>query len=108
MKKTILLFAIFLSMGIFAQTCGFDQVQKELENQFPQIKKDMYTGTIYEIPIIVHVITSSDPSNASLSLSDAQIQTWIDNCNKMFATNFGAPFFPEGSGSLDGDVLPYK
>ena len=135
MKKTILLFAIFLSMGIFAQTCGFDQVQKELETQFPQIKKDrealdakllqtdlrayldklgatskngMYTGTIYEIPIIVHVITSSDPSNASLSLSDAQIQTWIDNCNKMFATNFGAPFFPEGSGSLDGNVIPYK
>ena len=40
MKKTILLFAIFLSMWIFAQTCGFDQVQKELETQFPQIRKD--------------------------------------------------------------------
>lgn len=135
MKKVILFLAIFLSVGIFAQTCGFDQVQNELEAKFPQIKKDrealdakllqtnvkayldqlgattkngMYTGTIYEIPIIVHVITSTDPSNASLAITDAQIQTWIDNCNKMYATTFGNGFFPEGSGSLDGNVIPFK
>lgn len=135
MKKTILLFAVLFSMMSIAQTCGFDRVQNALENKYPEIKKSreaaeakllkmdvksylnkigatsrngLYTGTIYEIPVVVHVITSSDASNAGLSLSDAQIQTWIDNCNKMYATTYGGNFAAEGPGSLDGNVIPFK
>ena len=135
MKKTLLFFAIFSSMMIFAQTCGYTAVQNELESRNPQVKANreaaeakllqtdvrsylngigatsknaLYTGTIYEIPTVVHIITSTDPSNAGLSLTDAQIQTWIDNCNKMYATTYGNGFFPEGPGSLDGNVIPFK
>ncbi len=126
---------MFISMMNFAQTCGFTQVQNELESKFPQVKKDreaaearllqtdvrsylntigatskngMYTGTIYEIPVVVHVITSNHASNSGLTLSDAQIQTWIENCNKMYDTTYGNGFFPEGPGSLDGNVIPFK
>ena len=135
MKKTLLFFAIFSSMMSFAQTCGYTAVQNELESRNPQVKANreaaeakllqtdvrsylngigatsknaLYTGTIYEIPTVVHIITSTDPSNAGLSLTDAQIQTWIDNCNKMYATTYGNGFFPEGPGSLDGNVIPFK
>lgn len=135
MKKTILLFAILFSISIFSQTCGFDEVQHKLEVKFPEAKKNReaaeakllnmnvnsylnkigatskagkYTGAIYEIPVVIHIIESNDPANSSLSLTDNQIKTWLDNCNKMYATNFGNDFFSEGSGSLDGNVIPFK
>ncbi|QDP84726.1 T9SS type A sorting domain-containing protein [Chryseobacterium sp. SNU WT5] len=135
MKKHFTLLTLLLAFTIFAQTCGFDQVQNNLEKQFPQLKKDreaadakllntnvksylnkigatskagQYTGTIYEIPVVIHVITSSDPSNSSLSLTDEQIKTWIENCNKMYAATYGNGYAPEGSGSLDGNVIPIK
>ena len=38
MKKTLLFFAIFSSMMIFAQTCGYTAVQNELESRNPQVK----------------------------------------------------------------------
>ena len=34
-------------------------------------RNSAYTGPIYEIPVVVHVIESSDASNASLHLTDA-------------------------------------
>ena len=135
MKKTLLFFAIFSSMMIFAQTCDFDAHQNRVEKEFPEAKKNreaaearllsmdvrsyvnsvgatsknaMYTGTIYEIPVVVHIITSSDASNAGLSLTDAQINTWIDNCNKMYATTYGGNYSAEGTGPNDGNVIPFK
>lgn len=134
--KAILSFVAIIFATIFnAQTCAFDQVQMELETQNPQIKKNreaseaqllkmdlqsylnskgatskngMYAGTIYEIPIVVHVITSSSGTNSGLTLTDAQITTWINNCNKMYATTYGNGYYPEGTGSLDGNVIPFK
>ena len=135
MKKTLSFVAFIFSMIIFAQTCGFDQVQADLEAKFPEVKKSremaeanllqtnlrayldqkgatskngLYTGTIYEIPVVVHVITSTDASNSGLSLTDAQINTWINNANKMYATTYGGNFSAEGTGSLDGNVIPFK
>ena len=135
MKKIIIVVAMIFSIGIFAQTCGFDEVQKNLELKYPEIKKNreqaeaqllatdvksylnkigasskngLYTGTIYEIPVVIHVITSSSAANSSLTLTDNQIITWVNNCNQMFATTYGNGFFPEGPGSLDGNVIPIK
>ncbi|MCZ2083558.1 MAG: GEVED domain-containing protein [Flavobacteriales bacterium] len=135
MKKIIIVVAMIFSIGIFAQTCGFDEVQKSLELKYPEIKKNreqaeaqllatdvksylnkigasskngLYTGTIYEIPVVIHVITSSSAANSSLTLTDNQIITWVNNCNQMFATTYGNGFFPEGPGSLDGNVIPIK
>ena len=135
MKRILSLVAIVFATMFNAQTCAFDQVQKELETQNPQIKKSreasdaqllkidvqsylnkmgattrngLYTGTMYEIPVVIHVITSSAGSNSALSLTDAQITTWINNCNKMYDTTYGNGFYPEGTGSLDGNVVPFK
>ncbi|WHF51155.1 zinc-dependent metalloprotease [Chryseobacterium gotjawalense] len=135
MKKIIIVVAMVFSIGIIAQTCGFDEVQKNLELKYPEIKKNrelaetqllgtdvksylkkigatsrngLYDGTIYEIPVVVHLITSTAASNSGLALTDNQIINWINNCNKMFATTYGNGFFPEGTGSIDGNVIPIK
>lgn len=135
MRKTLSILAVIFSVLITAQTCGFDQIQNDLEKRFPQIKKNrqeadskllstdvksylnnigatskngQYTGQIYEVPVVVHVITSSAPSNSSLSLTDSQITNWIENCNKQYAATYGNGFFNEGSGSLGGNVIPIK
>lgn len=135
MKKIIIVVAMVFSIEIIAQTCGFDEVQKNLELKYPEIKKNrelaeaqllateaksylnkigatskngLYDGTIYEIPVVVHLITSTSASNSGLNLTDNQIITWINNCNKMYATTYGNGFFPEGTGSLDGNVIPIK
>ena len=135
MKKTLSVLALIFSMIIFAQTCAFDQVQQNLEAKFPENKKSrekaeanllqmnarayldkmgatskngLYTGTIYQIPVVVHVITSADASNSALTITDAQISTWIDNANKMYDTTYGNGFFPEGAGNAGGNVIPFK
>lgn len=136
MKKILQLLLLAVSVIIFSQkTCGYENYQAKLESQNLEIKKareeaearllsmdirayldkigattknNLYTGTIYEIPVVVHVIESSDVSNAGLHLTDAQIQTWIDNTNKMYATTYGNGFPAEGTGSLDGTVIPFK
>lgn len=136
MKKKLFLLFLLSTIIIYSQEfCGYDAHQADLEKVNPQIKKNreeaearllsmdlrsyldkigatsksnLYTGTIYEIPVVVHVIESSDASNASLQLTDTQIQTWIENTNKMYATTYGNGFFTEGLGSLDGTVIPFK
>lgn len=136
MKKILLLLLLTVSTISFSQkTCGYDAHQARLESQFPEIKKsreeaeakllsmdiksylnkigatsknNLYTGTIYEIPVVIHVIESSDPSNSGLHLTDTQIQNWINNTNKMYATTYGNGFPAEGTGSLDGTVIPFK
>ena len=68
----------------------------------------LYTGTIYEIPVVVHVIESSSQSNSNLKVTDTEITNWINNANKMFATTYGGSMYPEGSGIDGGTVLPFK
>lgn len=136
MRKKLLLLLLLISIMSYSQkTCGYDVHQTELERTSPEIRKareeaeakllamdvkaylkkfgasyrnSTYTGPIYEIPVVVHVIESLDASNAGLHLTEAQIQTWINNANKMYATTYGNGFFPEGPGSLDGNVIPFK
>lgn len=63
-----------------------------------------YTGKIYEVPIVVHVIeTDSDTK-----LSNEQIQQWVENANKMYATTYGNGFFTEGDGPNGGTVMPFR
>ncbi|EJL72052.1 Por secretion system C-terminal sorting domain containing protein [Chryseobacterium populi] len=68
----------------------------------------LYTGQIYEIPVVVHVIESQAAANAYLSLTDQEIIDWIDRTNSMFATTFGNGFYPEGPGPDGGAVMPFK
>lgn len=43
---------------------------------------------VYEIPVVVHVI---EGARSEFSRTDAQIQTWIDNANKMYAGTYPWP-----------------
>lgn len=117
------------------ETCGTHYHQRVLERQNPELlKKRMqleqeiatrdakafrerigartiagrYVGQIYEIPVVVHIIESRDNANQHLSLTDEQIQTWIDNCNKMYATTYGNGYYAEGDGPDGGAVIPFK
>lgn len=67
-----------------------------------------YQGPIYEIPVVVHVIESNADSLSHLKRTDEQIRTWIDNCNKMFATTYGNGYFAEGEGKHGGTVIPFR
>ncbi|MCQ9637344.1 M43 family zinc metalloprotease [Chryseobacterium sp. WG23] len=136
MKKILTIILSLGTIMIFGQeSCAFDRVQQELERKDPEVRKSreeaearllkmnakeylnkigatskngLYTGQVYEIPVVIHVIESSDPSNASLVRTDAQIQEWIDNCNKIFATTYANGYYPEGQGNDGGNVIPFK
>ncbi|AYZ13888.1 T9SS C-terminal target domain-containing protein [Chryseobacterium arthrosphaerae] len=136
MERILIIIVSLCTVMISGQEwCAFDKVQQELEQKDPEIRKSreeaearllqmnvkdyvnkigatskngLYTGPIYEIPVVVHVIESSAPSNAHLIRTDAQIQTWIDNCNKIFATTYGNGYYPEGPGIDGGNVIPFR
>lgn len=136
--KKILLFAVIVSCSLFAhaqKTCGFDHVQKELEERFPNekierqrfeeqlvsqnvhqflksmglaMKSALYNGIVYEVPVVVHIIEPSSSSPfADYTVSDSLVEAWIDRANEMYATKY-TTFFPEGTGNYDGTVIPFK
>lgn len=118
--------------------CGFDHVMERLEAEFPiekemrlQAEEELkfsvlekisnrgavemnndtggaYSGRIYEIPVVVHVIESKSPNNAYLSLTDAQIEQWVANANAMYSTTYGNGYYSEGTGPDGGTVIPFK
>lgn len=110
--------------------CGFDAIQKEIESNFPQEKekrlriekqlyyKNLYSknarnpanndNRIYEIPVVVHVIESKDPSNDNLKLTDIEIENWIEDTNKIYATTYGGDFYAKGDGAEGGTVFPFR
>jgi hypothetical protein len=135
MKKNVLILLLLMSYtaSYSQESCGFEKAQEELERLHPESqhareqaeawllslnkqeyfkhlgtvsKNSLYTGPIYEIPVVVHVIESSDSSNTSPT--DDQIKTWIANANKMYATTYGSNYYPEGVGLGYGTVIPFR
>ncbi|PRA97209.1 secretion protein [Chryseobacterium sp. MYb7] len=116
--------------------CGFDSEMTKMDQRFPALKQQreeiearlrnvdqqsflnkvggstswngLYTGQVFEIPIVVHVIESSAAANANLSLTDQNIIDWVNRANSMYATTYGNGFYPEGSGATGGNVIPFK
>ncbi|MDC8098287.1 zinc-dependent metalloprotease [Chryseobacterium rhizosphaerae] len=131
----LLLFINVFSQG-HDHYCGFDNELTKMDAKFPELKKrreeteaklrsmdkqsflnkvggstswnGLYTGQVFEIPVVVHVIESSATANTNLSLSDQNIKDWIDRANKMYATTYGNGFYPEGAGATGGNVIPFK
>ncbi|MCJ7933603.1 MAG: zinc-dependent metalloprotease [Chryseobacterium sp.] len=113
MKKTFLYAAALFSLSLSAQQqqrfCGFDQtlglqdttipgvrqgfdkvirnIQAERQAN-PSLSAGKVVNGVYEIPVVVHVI---EGNNASFTRTDAQIQTWLDNANKMYAGTYPWP-----------------
>ena len=136
--STILLVMFFInsfSQDIHKE-CGFDKIMKKLDDRHPGQKRlreegeqkissinqqaflnkvgatsswnALYTGQLYEIPVVVHVIESQDAANANLAVTDQEIINWIGRANSMYATTYGNGFYPEGAGPAGGNVMPFK
>ncbi|REC42517.1 zinc-dependent metalloprotease [Chryseobacterium pennipullorum] len=116
MKKTFLYGAMLFSLSVTAQQhqhqskiCGFDEMVQEQDRANPGMRQMFdklirkvqaernanpssatakVVNGIYEIPVVVHVI---EGNNASYTRTDAQIQTWLDNANKMYAGTYPWP-----------------
>lgn len=116
--------------------CGFDQIMSQMDARNPELKKNreamearlasmnkqsalnksgattswngLYTGQVYEIPVVVHVIESQSTANANLHLTDQEIIDWLDRANKMYATTYAHGFYAEGTGPDGGNVIPFK
>ena len=116
--------------------CGFDLIMKKMDDRYPDLKRKreevdvklsklnkqsylnkfgattswngLYTGQIYEIPVVVHVIESQAAANANLALTDQEIIDWIDRAHRMYSTTYGNGFYPEGAGPDGGAVIPFK
>lgn len=133
MKRTLfLLIALFAMNAYGQQSCGFTQAQAKAEKANPKSKiarekveaklrdtdirsflatkgatfnkENKYTGEIYEIPVVVHVIESS----SGTTVTNTQIRNWIEDANKMYATTYGDNYYSEGSGADGGTVIPFK
>lgn len=116
-------------------SCGFNTMMTKLDKKYPDLRnkrteaearirkmdrkthlrragvtttQGLYTGKVYEIPIVVHVIESNSSANANLKVTDQEIIDWVDRANKMFATTYGNGFYAEGSGPEGGAVMPFK
>lgn len=120
----------------FHKECGFDKIMQKLDDKHPGSKRlreegeqkvksinqqaflnkvgvttswnALYTGQLYEIPVVVHVIESQDAANANLAVTDQEIINWIGRANSMYATTYGGNFYPEGAGPTGGNVIPFK
>ncbi|MBW7675709.1 zinc-dependent metalloprotease [Chryseobacterium chendengshani] len=135
---TILLLIFFVNSFSqdLHKECGFDKIMQKLDDRHPDLKRvreegeqkinnmnqqaflnkvgassswnALYTGQLYEIPVVVHVIESQDPANANLAVTDQEIINWIARANSMYATTYGNGFYPEGAGPTGGNVIPFK
>lgn len=133
MKKTFLYGAMLFSLSLTAQQqqhqariCGFDealQIQDKenpgLRQVFDQVVRKIQADRkanplsqsaktvngVYEIPVVVHVI---EGNNANYTRTDAQIQTWIDNANKMYAGTYPWPASGTPSDFGTSAVFPIK
>ncbi|SFI41399.1 M43 family zinc metalloprotease [Halpernia frigidisoli] len=129
MKKYLLLVLTILifSFAGAQEYCAFDQNQAKLERADPAVKKAREEAeaklmamdiqkflrenghgsnlgraeTIYEIPVVVHLMNDG----TTPMRTDAEIITWIDNCNKFYSTTFGGAWYTTAQG---GTVIPFK
>ncbi len=155
MKKNLFILLALLLMSVNENTqaqtrqesCGFEQVQKELESENPELKlrrekleekvrlkiastsflqkiaqssqNGQYTGKIYEISVVIHVIENRTGTGSTgvanrKQLTDEQIKNWIENANKMYAATYQSTsnsqnsFFPAGDGIDESAVIPFK
>ncbi len=131
MKKLNIL--LFLILGIiigYAQeksiSCGTNSVMEKLYRENPSLKKQSElfnqllkdetklssfkrfnaktNSTIYEVPVVVHIISDGGNVGSNYNRSEAQIIEWIKYTNEIFSTK-GSGMKNESNG---GAVIPIK
>ena len=49
--------------------------------------------TVYEIPVVVHIVHTGGAVGSQNNPADSQIQDWIANCNEVYAAQYS--LFPD-------------
>ena len=124
MKFKVLFVLILLQASLLysQEKCGFTKHQEEFYELNPKAKlahdkvelnllktgiqeflskKNADSNTIYEIPVVVHLMNDG----ATPLRTEEEIITWIDNCNKFYDTSFGGEWLTEANG---GTVIPFR
>jgi len=99
--NVVITFFSLISYSVFAQQCAFDS-QRELLLQDPNYVEQeqlaeqkiqnfisnnelaQRNGTVYTIPVVVHVLHLGEAVGTGSNISDAQIQSSIDNLNDFY------------------------
>ncbi len=134
MKKILLYGFMLFSLSLTAQQqnkiCGFDEELALQDKQIPGIRETFekivnriksekknnpsaesakLVNGIYEIPVVVHVIYPTGAAvGSAYNKSDAQIQAWIENANKMYAGTYPWPANGVPSDFGQSAVFPIK
>ena len=124
MKFKVLFVLILLQASLLysQEKCGFTKHQEEFYELNPKAKlahdkvelnllktgiqeflskKNADLNTIYEIPVVVHLMNDG----TTPLRTEEEIITWIDNCNKFYDTSFGGEWLTEANG---GTVIPFR
>ncbi|WP_339884481.1 GEVED domain-containing protein [Polaribacter vadi] len=124
MKFKVLFVLILLQASLLysQEKCGFTKHQEEFYELNPKAKlahdkvelnllktgiqeflskKNADSNTIYEIPVVVHLMNDG----TTPLRTEEEIITWIDNCNKFYDTTFGGEWLTEANG---GTVIPFR
>lgn len=94
----LLIAMVFITNTVLSQNCGFDiqrqqlrqnpaYVQAEQESE-AQLQNNILFGkksnTVYTIPVVVHVLHLGETVGTGTNITDAQIQSGIDNLTDFF------------------------
>ena len=122
-KLLIYAFVISATIALAQEHCAFEREQAKLFAADPQAKQAYLEAeyrllntdiqqflranraanstTVYEIPIVVHLMNDG----TTPLRTDAEIITWVNNCNKFYDTTFGGNWLTAANG---GTVIPFK
>mgnify|MGYP001118734993 CR=1 FL=1 len=116
MKNYLSLFLLLCFTFTFSQNnkksieeCATDRIMKDLYAEHPEMKaqEDAFNQTlskmiktgemnkfyskttkIYEIPVVVHVVSDGSPLGTSCNRTDTEIINWINHVNDIYADNY--------------------
>src|SRR5690606_9885160 len=134
MKKTYYYFLMLIAVSVFGSQanaqmrCGFDIIHEQQLKNNPKLRQSLAeadriwaqyataqqqaaarltiegTDTVYEIPVVIHVLHTGGAIGTSYNPSDATLEAWIDYLNESYAATY--PGYPTvGNG---GTRLPLK
>lgn len=122
LKPLFLIILLQASLLCSQEKCGFTKHQEDFYKLNPKAKlahdevelnllktgiqeflskKNADSNTIYEIPVVVHLMNDG----TTPLRTDEEIITWIENCNKFYDTTFGGDWLTEANG---GTVIPFR
>jgi GEVED domain/Pregnancy-associated plasma protein-A/Secretion system C-terminal sorting domain len=123
MKLKLLFLVLFnVTISIAQEKCGFEKHQRDLFAKDPIAKKayeeaelrlmntdiqkflknkKVKSNTVYEIPIVVHLMNDG----TTPLRTDAEVIAWVDNCNKFYNNTYGGAWYTTAQG---GTVIPFK